>query len=78
MLAGDEPIMRLVPVRPRKYGLVTTGNEVFYGRIEDTFSPVVQAKLAEFGCEMAEMIRVTVLFSISSCMSFPSFRSHWE
>ena len=50
---GDEPIMRLVPVRPRKYGLVTTGNEVFYGRIEDTFSPVVQAKLAEFGCEMA-------------------------
>ena len=78
LLAGDEPIMRLVPVRPRKYGLVTTGNEVFYGRIEDTFSPVVQAKLAEFGCEMAEMIRVTVLFSISSCMSFPSFRSHWE
>ena len=53
LLAGDEPIMRLVPVRPRKYGLVTTGNEVFYGRIEDTFSPVVQAKLAEFGCEMA-------------------------
>ena len=53
LLAGDEPIMRLVPVKPRKYGLVTTGNEVFYGRIEDTFSPVVQAKLAEFGCEMA-------------------------
>lgn len=53
LLARDEPIMRLVPVRPRKYGLVTTGNEVFYGRIEDTFSPVVQAKLAEFGCEMA-------------------------
>lgn len=53
LLAGDEPIMRLVPVRPRKYGLVTTGNEVFYGRTEDTFSPVVQAKLAEFGCEMA-------------------------
>ncbi|OLA07502.1 MAG: hypothetical protein BHV90_03350 [Clostridiales bacterium 42_27] len=26
----------------------------------------------------AEMIRVTVLFSISSCMSFSSFRSHWE
>ena len=78
LLAGDEPIMRLVPVRPRKYGLVTTGNEVFYGRIEDTFSPVVQAKLAEFGCEMAEMIRVTVLFSISSCMSFPSFRSQWD
>lgn len=51
-LAGSEPIIRLVPVRPRKYGLVTTGNEVFYGRIQDTFTPVVEAKLAEFGCEM--------------------------
>ena len=51
-LAGSEPIIRLVPVRPRKYGLVTTGNEVFYGRIQDTFTPVVEAKLAELGCEM--------------------------
>ena len=55
-LAGDAPIMRLVPVRPRKYGVVTTGNEVFYGRIEDTFTPVIQAKLAAFGCEMAEHV----------------------
>lgn len=46
----------MVPVRPRKYGLVTTGNEVFYGRIQDTFTPVVEAKLAEFGCEMAEHV----------------------
>ena len=48
------PIMRLVPVKPKKYGLVTTGNEVFYGRIEDTFTPVIRAKMKEFGCEMAE------------------------
>ena len=52
--AGESPIMRLVPVKPKKYGLVTTGNEVFYGRIEDTFTPVIQAKMKEFGCEMAE------------------------
>lgn len=45
-----------MPVRPRKYGLVTTGNEVFYGRIQDTFTPVVEAKLAELGCEMAEHV----------------------
>ena len=41
-VAGDRPIMRLVPVRPRKYGVVTTGNEVFYGRIQDTFTPVIE------------------------------------
>ena len=54
--AGDMPIMKLVPVKPKKYGLVTTGNEVFYGRIEDTFTPVIQAKMREFGCEMAEHV----------------------
>lgn len=51
-LAGDTPILRLVPVRPRPYGVVTTGNEVFYGRIQDTFTPVIEEKLAEYGCEM--------------------------
>ena len=55
-VAGDRPIMRLVPVRPRKYGVVTTGNEVFYGRIQDTFTPVIEGKLREFGCEMAEHV----------------------
>ncbi len=54
--AGDTPLMKLVPVRPRKYGVVTTGNEVYYGRIQDTFTPVIEEKLREFGCEMAEHV----------------------
>ena len=51
-VAGDTPIMRLVPVKAKKYGVVTTGNEVFYGRIQDTFTPVIEGKLRAFGCEM--------------------------
>lgn len=51
--AGDGPLLRLAPMRPRKYGVVTTGNEVLYGRIADRFTPVLQEKLSEFGCEMA-------------------------
>ncbi len=51
-VAGDTPIMRLVPVKAKKYGVVTTGNEVFYGRIQDTFTPVIEGKLKAFGCEM--------------------------
>ena len=51
--AGPEPILSLKPIKPKKYGVVTTGNEVFYGRIEDTFTPVIVEKLAAFGCEMA-------------------------
>ena len=51
-LAGDEPLLRLLPIKQKKYGLVTTGNEVFHGRIKDTFSPVVIEKMAEYGCEL--------------------------
>lgn len=49
--AGDGPLLRLLPFRPRRYGLIITGSEVYHGRIEDTFSPVIQEKLAEYGCE---------------------------
>ena len=51
-LAGDTPILKLVPLKEKKYGVVTTGNEVYYGRIEDTFTPVIVEKLKELGCEM--------------------------
>jgi molybdenum cofactor synthesis domain-containing protein len=50
--AGSRPLLTLLPLRPKKYGLVITGNEVFHNRIQDTFTPVIQEKLAEYGCEM--------------------------
>ncbi len=50
---GTEPLFRLIPFRPLKVGVVTTGNEVFYGRIQDAFTPVIEQKLAEYGCRMA-------------------------
>ena len=52
VLAGAEPIMRVVPFKEHKVGIVTTGNEVYYGRIEDTFTPVVKAKVEEFGAKV--------------------------
>ena len=50
--AGDEPIMRVEPYIHLKAGIVTTGNEVFYGRIKDEFTPVVRGKLEEYGAEI--------------------------
>ncbi len=50
--AGETPIMRIVPLKAKNCGVVTTGNEVYYGRIEDTFTPVIEDKLHELGCEM--------------------------
>ena len=51
-LVGEEPLFRLMPYQHKKVGIVTTGNEVYYGRIQDTFTPVVQAKIEAFGAEV--------------------------
>ena len=47
--AGGRPLMDVLPFRPLRCGIVTTGSEVFYGRIQDTFTPVVEQKVAEYG-----------------------------
>lgn len=50
--AGPAPIMELKPYIHKKAGIVTTGSEVYYHRIEDTFTPVIRQKLEEFGAEV--------------------------
>lgn len=51
-LAGDTPIFELKPFQKKRVGIVTTGNEVFFGRIEDTFTPVIEEKLSEYDVEI--------------------------
>ena len=51
--AGSEPLVSLTPYKPMKAGIVTTGNEVYYGRIKDTFTPVIIDKLASYGIEVS-------------------------
>lgn len=51
-LAGDKPLMEILPFKHKKAGVVTTGNEVFHGRIKDTFGPVVFQKLREYDAEI--------------------------
>lgn len=50
-VAGERPLMRIHPYRLRKTAVVVTGSEVDKGLIKDTFTPVVMAKLAEYGIE---------------------------
>lgn len=49
---GGMPILQLKPFQHKKVGIVTTGNEVYAGRIQDTFTPVIREKLAEFDTEV--------------------------
>ncbi len=51
-VCGDEPIFQILPFRKVKAGIVTTGSEVYYGRIQDKFTPVVIDKLEEYGIEV--------------------------
>lgn len=49
---GGAPILQLLPFAHKKVGIVTTGNEVYYGRIQDTFTPVLEEKFGEFDTEI--------------------------
>ena len=50
--AGGAPLLELLPYVRKTAAIVTTGSEVFYGRIEDKFTPVVERKLAGFGIQV--------------------------
>ncbi len=51
-VAGEEPIFDVLPYKHYKVGIVTTGSEVYYHRIEDTFTPVIIEKLKAFDVEI--------------------------
>lgn len=50
--AGSGRILNILPFHHKKATIVTTGNEVYYHRIEDTFTDVIREKLAEYDTEV--------------------------
>jgi molybdopterin biosynthesis enzyme len=53
-LCKDHPIVRILPMPARKVHLIVTGSEVYTGRIQDGFGPVVSKKVGELGSELAD------------------------
>lgn len=51
-VCADGPILELKPFHRKKVGIITTGNELYHGRIKDTFTPVILEKLAEYHVEV--------------------------
>ncbi|KFZ26776.1 MAG: putative competence-damage inducible protein [Candidatus Izimaplasma bacterium HR2] len=47
-----EPIINMLPLKVTKVGMVTTGNEVFYGRIKDKFKEVMEPKIEKYGAKL--------------------------
>ncbi len=56
--AGDAPLLAVRPFTLRTAAVITTGSEVAKGRIPDSFTPVVERKLADFRIRMTEHVLV--------------------
>ena len=54
-IAGDG-IVRVVPFEEKRAGIIITGNEVYYGRIEDKFYERLKPKLEFFKCRVEEKV----------------------
>ena len=51
------PVMCIRPFRPLKCGLIITGSEIYYGRIEDKMEPIMTKKLLRYGGEYLGSIK---------------------
>lgn len=52
----DEKIISVKEIKPKKAVLITTGNEVYKGRIKDAFYPVIKNKLEYYGSEIIRQV----------------------
>ena len=52
----DGPVIKIVPLREMKVGVVTTGSEVYNGIIEDKFGPVLVRKFDELGSKVEKQV----------------------
>lgn len=55
----EGPIIWIEPLKTMKVGIITTGSEVYTGRIKDKFGPVIKDKVAEIGSEVIKQIFVS-------------------
>jgi formylmethanofuran dehydrogenase subunit E len=44
------PLFRVLPLVPRRVGVLVTGSEVFQGLVQDRFLPLIRDKVAAYGC----------------------------
>lgn len=52
------PVVEIKPLQTLQVGIVTTGSEVYHGRIQDQFGPVLQKKIAQLGSTVLRQIIV--------------------
>jgi molybdopterin biosynthesis enzyme len=58
-IAGVSPLMNLLPYRLKSAIIIATGSELANGLITDTFTPVLEEKLAAYGIEVIRRMTVS-------------------
>lgn len=53
----DTPLFKVLPLPEKKVGLLITGNEVFYGHIEDKFEPIITNKVETLGSKVIATVK---------------------
>ncbi len=63
--AAHRPIIEVKPLRSAKVGVVTTGSEIFHGRIKDGFGPLLRAKFEDLGSEVIDQVFVSDIVGLT-------------
>lgn len=50
------PVIEIKPLQSLQVGVVTTGSEVYHGRITDGFGPILQKKMSELGSTVMKQV----------------------
>ena len=51
-LCENEKLLDLRPYQHKKIGVIITGNEIYHGRIQDRFAPVIREKMKQYPSEI--------------------------
>lgn len=55
-ICEKEAVIQVKAFKKMNIGIIITGNEVYYGRIEDKFAPVLKEKMQYYGCEILSIV----------------------
>ena len=53
----NAPVLSIKPFKPLKCGVIITGSEIYYGRIQDKFEPIMRKKLDAFGAQQLGYVK---------------------
>ena len=51
-VCNHKSIIRVANIAGKKVGIVSTGSEIYHGRIKDKFGPVVKSKVEKYNCQV--------------------------